>query len=193
MWGTKIAPLRCPLSVLFATDDSFFDLDRVFKVSHPWAALAKIIYLYYQKHVNHCFCNCRLVAILGVQSLTILISNLYTALTRCNTTEDNVTNSQAQITTALYHHVFLTEIIFFLDTCQLLKFPLNELRAQSRVRPVVGLLTLASGSACDARRITAAEMKYMRRTARYTGTHYKTNAQIAKELKITPNLDKLVE
>jgi hypothetical protein len=45
----------------------------------------------------------------------------------------------------------------------------------------------------DARRITAAEMKYMRRTAGYTWTDYKTNAQIAKELKITPVLDKLLE
>jgi hypothetical protein len=45
----------------------------------------------------------------------------------------------------------------------------------------------------DARRITAAEMKYMRRTAGYIWTYYKTNAHIAKELKITPNLDKLLE
>ena len=34
--------------------------------------------------------------------------------------------------------------------------------------------------ASNARRITAAEMKYMRRTAGYTWTDYKTNAQIAK-------------
>jgi hypothetical protein len=45
----------------------------------------------------------------------------------------------------------------------------------------------------DARRIIAAEMKYMRRTAGYTRTDYKTNAQTAKELKITPILDKLLE
>ena len=45
----------------------------------------------------------------------------------------------------------------------------------------------------DARRITAAEMKYMRRTAGYTRTDCKTNAQIAKELKITTILDKLLE
>jgi hypothetical protein len=45
----------------------------------------------------------------------------------------------------------------------------------------------------DARRITAAEMKYIRITARYARTDYKTNAQIAKELKITPILDKLLE
>jgi hypothetical protein len=32
----------------------------------------------------------------------------------------------------------------------------------------------------DARRITAAEMKYMRRTAGCTWTDYKTNTQIAK-------------
>jgi len=47
--------------------------------------------------------------------------------------------------------------------------------------------------ASDARRITAAEMKYMRRTAGYTWTDYKTNGQIAKELKITPILNKLLE
>jgi len=39
--------------------------------------------------------------------------------------------------------------------------------------------------ASDGRRITAAEMKYMRRTAGHTWTDYRTNAQIAKELKIT--------
>ena len=36
------------------------------------------------------------------------------------------------------------------------------------------------------------EMKYIR-TAGYTWTDYKTNVQIAKELKITPVLDKLLE
>jgi len=36
-------------------------------------------------------------------------------------------------------------------------------------------------------------MKYMRRTAGYAWTDYKTNAQIAKELKITPIFDKLLE
>jgi len=45
----------------------------------------------------------------------------------------------------------------------------------------------------DPRRITAAEMKYMRRTAAYTWTVYKTNTQITKELKITPILNKLLE
>jgi len=46
-------------------------------------------------------------------------------------------------------------------------------------------------TAKDARRITAAEMKHMRRTAGYTWTDYKTNEQIAKELKITPILEKI--
>ena len=41
--------------------------------------------------------------------------------------------------------------------------------------------------ASDARRITAAEMKYMRRTAGHTWTDYKTNAQIAKEFKNNTN------
>jgi hypothetical protein len=44
----------------------------------------------------------------------------------------------------------------------------------------------------DARRITAAEMKYMR-TAGHTWADNKTNIQIIKELKITPILEKLLE
>jgi hypothetical protein len=36
-------------------------------------------------------------------------------------------------------------------------------------------------------------MKYMRRTAGYTWTDCKTNLHIAKELEITPVLDKLLE
>ena len=47
--------------------------------------------------------------------------------------------------------------------------------------------------ASDAGRITAAEMKCMRRTAGYNWTDYKTNVQITKELQITPILDKLLE
>ena len=39
-------------------------------------------------------------------------------------------------------------------------------------------------TARDGRRITAAEMKYMRRTAEYTWTDYKINTQDTKELKI---------
>jgi hypothetical protein len=48
----------------------------------------------------------------------------------------------------------------------------------------------------DARRISAAETKYMRRTAGYTWTDYKTNTRIAKEFsnfgqitRIQENLD----
>ena len=50
--------------------------------------------------------------------------------------------------------------------------------------------TIKTGAA---RRITAAEMKYMRRTAGYTWMDYKTNTEIAKELNITPVLDKIRE
>ena len=39
----------------------------------------------------------------------------------------------------------------------------------------------------DARRITAAEMKYMRITAGYTWTDHKTNTQITKEFKKNTN------
>ena len=45
----------------------------------------------------------------------------------------------------------------------------------------------------DARRITAAEMKYMRKTAGYYFTDYKTNTEVAKILNITPELDKIQE
>jgi hypothetical protein len=45
----------------------------------------------------------------------------------------------------------------------------------------------------DARRLTATGTKYMGITAGYTWIDYKTNTQIAKELKITPILDKLLE
>ena len=44
---------------------------------------------------------------------------------------------------------------------------------------------------CTGRKITF--YIYVRRTAGYIWTDYKTNAQIAKELKITPILDKLLE
>jgi hypothetical protein len=52
---------------------------------------------------------------------------------------------------------------------------------------------LGTMKARDGRRITAAEMKYMRRTAGYTWTDYETNMQITKELKIAPILYKLLE
>ena len=42
-------------------------------------------------------------------------------------------------------------------------------------------------------RITAAEIKYTRRTAGYTWTDYKTNTKITKELKVTLILEKLLE
>jgi len=45
----------------------------------------------------------------------------------------------------------------------------------------------------DARRITAAEMKCMRKTAGYSWTDYKTDIEIAKELNIHPVLDKIQE
>jgi len=38
-----------------------------------------------------------------------------------------------------------------------------------------------------------AEIKYMRNIAGYTGTKYKTNIEIAKQLHITPVLDKIQE
>ena len=45
----------------------------------------------------------------------------------------------------------------------------------------------------DARRITAVEMKYIRRTAGYTWADYKKNTQITKKIKVILILDKLLE
>ena len=45
-------------------------------------------------------------------------------------------------------HLFRICPASFRETCQWLKFPLNGLRTQSRVSPVVGLLPLASEPAC---------------------------------------------
>ena len=71
-------------------------------------------------------------------------------------------------------------------SCMKVKF-----RVQIIIIHVSRKLVLLYGSqtltikASDVRRITAAEMKYMRRTAAYTWTDYKTNAQISKELNKT--------
>jgi hypothetical protein len=44
----------------------------------------------------------------------------------------------------------------------------------------------------DGRRITAAEMKYVRKTG-YTWTDFETNTEIAKEINITPVMEKTQE
>jgi hypothetical protein len=45
----------------------------------------------------------------------------------------------------------------------------------------------------DARRVTQTGEKYTRKTAGYSWTGYKTNTEIAKELNITPVLEKIRE
>jgi hypothetical protein len=77
------------------------------------------------------------------------------------------------------------------------KKPLKKTRI--KLYNTLALPVLSYGSetctikARDARRISAADMKYMRRTADYTWTDHKTNTQITKELNITRILDKLLE
>ena len=75
--------------------------------------------------------------------------------------------------------------------------PLNKTTTKLHNTLALPVLLYGSGTGTvkgrDARRITATEIKYMRRTAGYTWTDYKTNGQIAKDLKITPILDKLLE
>ena len=66
--------------------------------------------------------------------------------------------------------------------------PQKPLKNKNKLYNTLALPVLLYGSetwtiqAWDARRISAAEMKYMRRTAGYTWTDYKTNLHIAKEL-----------
>ena len=48
-------------------------------------------------------------------------------------------------------------------------------------------------TARDPRRITAAVMKYTRKTAGHTCTDYKTKTDFAKQINITPVLDKIQE
>jgi len=77
------------------------------------------------------------------------------------------------------------------DTLYIFRFShLNTAHAQVNTNPRISNWII---KARDARRITAAEMKYMRKTTGYTWTDYKTNTQITKELKITTILDKLLE
>jgi len=77
------------------------------------------------------------------------------------------------------------------------KKPLKKTRI--KLYSTVALPVLLYGSetwtikARDARRITAAEMKYMRTAAGCIWTDYITNTQIAEELKTTTILDKLLE
>jgi hypothetical protein len=88
---------------------------------------------------------------------------------------------------------------FPLHTRHIYIFILVQKKTRIKLYNTLALPVLLYGSktwtirARDARRISAAEMKYMRRTAGYVWTDYKTNAQIAKELKVTPILDKLLE
>ena len=77
--------------------------------------------------------------------------------------------------------------------------PQKTLKTRIKLYNTLALPVLLYGSeswtikARHGRRIAAAEMKYMRRTAGYTWTDYKTNTQITEELKITQILEKLLE
>jgi len=94
-------------------------------------------------------------------------------------------------------------LIYFLQITGILNnvFKLQKTPKKTRLKlyNTLALPVLLYGSeswtikARDARRITAAVMTYMRRTAEYTWTDHKTNTQIAKEFKITAILDKLQE
>jgi hypothetical protein len=90
---------------------------------------------------------------------------------------------------------------FLTDTFKSLWVYVSSIHPKTRIKSynTLALPVLSYGSetwtvkARDARRITAAEIKYMRITAGYTWKDYKTNTQNTKELKITPILDKLLE
>ena len=94
------------------------------------------------------------------------------------------------------NHWALTQFMFrcLINSCNSLFVLLLQIPLASLVGPDIFLIIFLSNTESrDARRITAAEMKYMRRTAGYTWTDYKTNSHIAKELEITPVLDKMLE
>ena len=69
-----------------------------------------------------------------------------------------------------------------------MEYLLISYQRSNSVRLASGLGTI---KARDARRITAAEMKHMRRTSGYTWTDYKTNAQIAKGVKNNTNFGQI--
>jgi len=75
-------------------------------------------------------------------------------LTRSGLTYPEVSSKSTMIPSASWTVVFhypgqsISRHSIYRETCQWLKFPLNGLRAQSRVSPAVGLLPLASGPAC---------------------------------------------
>jgi hypothetical protein len=77
------------------------------------------------------------------------------------------------------------------------KFYTVQHKKHLRIYNTLALPTLLYGceswtiEARNARRITAAEMKCVRRTAGYIWTDHKTNTEIGKELNITPVLDKM--
>ena len=75
------------------------------------------------------------------------------------------------------------------------KKPLKKTRIKLYNTPALPVLLYGSETwtinAGDPRRISAPEMKYMRRTAGYTRTDYKTNAQIAKEMKNNSNFGQI--
>jgi hypothetical protein len=95
---------------------------------------------------------------------------------------DNKLNNCSRITSIL-NNVFRPKI--------------NLKKTRIKLYNTITLPTLLYGSenwtikARDSSRITAAEIKYMRRTTGYTWTDHKTNTEIAKVLNITPVLDKI--
>jgi len=73
------------------------------------------------------------------------------------------------------------------------KNTLTKTRIKLHITLTLPVLLCGSETWAIKARITAAEMKYTRRTAGYTWTDCRTNEQIAKKLNITPILEKLLE
>jgi hypothetical protein len=78
-----------------------------------------------------------------------------------------------------------------------LKPNLVQRRTRLKLYKTLALPTLLYGSEiwtikqCDKNRLRTAEMKYLRRTARYTLLDHKRNEEILEELHVTPLEDKL--
>jgi hypothetical protein len=95
---------------------------------------------------------------------------------------DNKLNNYLKVT-GIINNTFRRQITF------------KKTRIKSDTTPALSTLLYSSENwttvAQEARSITAAKIKYMTKTAGYTWTYYKTNTEIAKELNMTPILDKI--
>jgi hypothetical protein len=127
-----------------------------------------------------------------VRSKIVIANKIIKQVHSVNYLENFISYEKMDIDNKLSNYLKITCII---NNVFRLQKTLNKTR--TKLYSALALPTLIYGSetwtikARDARRITTAEMKYMGRTAGYTWTDHKTNAEIAKKLNVTPVLGKI--